>query len=367
MRPEFELPELEGIPVEKKKLEVTDEQIEREIDQLRKYSGLWAPKDGAVEVDDRIIADVVLKTEGLEEAEKLDNVGVMVRPGGFVGAVPVEKLDELLAGAKAGDERQIDVEVPRTYFREEYRGKKVDVTITVKEIKFLRPAELDKDFLARFGVEDENDLKERMRDQLQSRLESQVRAEMTAQLSRYMLENTSFELPLDIVGDQANMLLQRQYVNLLRQGLSREQIEEQTEKLRSVSEEQSREQLKTFFIMDKVAKKLEIDVTDEEVNGYIAQLAIQQGQRPEKMREQMARDGSLGQFRRQVREDKCVARLLESAKVTQAGPEGTPEKQAGVAEKSAKKTTKKTLMKASAAEKKQTKKRKTATKKKTGE
>jgi len=366
VRPEFELPQLEGIPVEKKKLEVTDEQVEREIDQLRRYSGLWVPKDGVVEVDDQIIADVVLKTEGVEEEEKLDNIELIVRQGGFVGPVPVEKLDELLAGAKTGEVRQSTIEVPRTYFRAEYRGKKVDVQISVKEIKFLEPAGMDKDFLARFGVEDEDELRERMRDQLRGRLENQVRTEMTEQIYQYMLENTSFELPLDVVGDQANTLLQRQYVNLLRQGLGREQIEEQTEKLRSASEERARKQLKTFFIMDKVAEKLDIEVTEEEVNGYIAQLAIQQGQRPERLREQMSRDGSLGQFRLQVREDKCVSRLLESAKVTQVEPKRSPERTAGAAAKPAKKAAGKTAGKETAAGEKQTKKRKTAAKKKTG-
>ena len=93
------------------------------------------------------------------------------------------------------------------------------------------------------------------------------------------------------------------------------------EQLRAGSEQQAKEQLKTFFIMDKIAEKLEIDVSEEELNGHIAQLAIQQGQRPERMREEMVRNGSLAQFRLQVRENKCVAKLLESAKITEIEPE----------------------------------------------
>jgi trigger factor len=348
VRPEFDLPNLEDIPVTKTRLQVTNDQINREIEQLRKWSGIWTPrKDEPAEVDDQIIADALLKVEDVEEEEKLDNIEIYVRPNGFVGSVPVENLDEVLEGAKTGETKTTNVDVPKTYFREEYRGKKVDVRITVKDIKYLKPADLDENFLNRIEVEDENQLREKIHDSLQSRLEQQVRAEMTEQVYKYLLENTDFDLPLDVVAEQSASLLQRQYTNLLMRGLPREQIDQQMEQLRAGSEQQAKQQLKTFFIMDKIADKLEIEVTEEEINGHIAQLAIQRGQRPERMREQMLRDGSLAQFRLQVREDKCIAKLLESAKITEKKPKK-------VKEKTAKKTAKKT----EAAEKKTSKKRK---------
>jgi trigger factor len=363
IRPEFDLPELEGIPVEKTKLEVTDEQIDREVEQLQRLGGIWTPRqDGQVELDDQIIADVLLKIEDVEEEQKRDNIEIYVRPKGFVAAVPVETLDELLVGAKAGDTRQTTVEVPKTYFREEYRGKKVDITIDIKDIKCLKPAALDEDFLKRYAADDENELREKVHDSLQSRLEQQSRTEMTEQIYEHLLDNTDFDLPVDVVADHSTSLLQRQYSNLLMRGLPREQLEEQMDQLKAGSEQQAERQLKTFFIMDKVAEKLEIDVTEEEINGHIARLAIQRGQRPERMREDMLRDGSLAQFRLQVREEKCIARLLESAKVTEVKAKKKTKK----AEKAAKKETKKTTRKAASAEKKQPKKRKKAAKKQTG-
>jgi trigger factor len=349
VRPEFDLPQIEGIPVTRTKLEVTDEQIDREIERLQRWSGIWTPrKDGAVEPEDQIIADVLLKAEGIEEEQKLDNIEIYVRQNGFIGEIPVEKLDELLAGAKAGETKQISIDVPKTYFREEYRGKKVDIQIAIKDIKWLKPAELDENFLTRLGVEDENELREKTQDTLQSRLETQVRTEMTEQIHQYLLDSIDFELPLDVVAAQAETLLQRQYTNLMMRGLSREQLEEHIEQLQASSEEQAREQLKTFFIMDKVADKLEIEVSEEEINGHIAQIAIQQGQRPERMREQMERDGSLAQFSLEVRQNKCIAKLLETAKIT----EKKPEKKAKKARKTDKKSAKKPAEKAAGVKKK---------------
>ncbi len=352
VRPEFELPVLEGIAVTKTKLEVADEQIDREVEQMRRLSGVWTPRgeDDAVEAEDQIVADVMLKVEGVEEDEKLDNSEIYVRANGFVGAIPVEKLDELLIGAKAGETRETSIEVSKTFFREEYRGKKVDVKIDVKDVKWLKPGELDESLFSQIGVEDEAELRERIQDTLQGRLEQQSRTEMTEQIYQHLLDNTNFELPLDIVGEQATMVLQRQYSNLIMRGLSREQVDEQLEQLQAGSEQQAERQLKTFFIMDKVAEKLDISVTEEEINGNIAQLAMQRQQRPEKMREQMARDGSLAQFSLEVRQNKCIAKLLETAKVTEKKAKKSKKKADKPAKKAAKKTTKKATKKAAEAE-----------------
>ncbi|MBN1509632.1 MAG: trigger factor [Sedimentisphaerales bacterium] len=341
VRPEFELPALEGIPVTRTKLEVTDAQVDREIEQLRRWSGLWVPKEeGAVEQGDEVVADVRLNvhltdeekakqaeaaakgeeapTVGIPESEtKLDNSEIHVRPNGFVGAVPVPKLDELLTGAKAGDKKTTTVEVSKTYFREEYQGRTIDIEIDVKEVKYLKPAEMNEQFLQRYHVGNEQELRDRIRDNLQDQLESQVRSDMSEQVYQHLLDNASFDLPMDIVARQAGSILQRQYINLLARGLSREQIEEQMEQLRAASADQAKQQLKTFFIMDKVADKLEIAVTEEEINGHIAQVAIQRGQRPEKLKEQMERDGSLAQFRLDIRQNKCISKLLETANVSE--------------------------------------------------
>jgi len=353
VRPEFELPALEGIPVTRPKLAVSDEQVDREVEQMRRWAGVWTPRDEGqkIEKDDQIIADVHLKFEQTEEEEKkaaqeaeegkeaeegqtleldskLDNVEVHVRPNGFVGAVPIEKLDELLVGAKTGDEKTTTVEIPKTYFREEYQGRKVEVKIDIKDIKYLKPAEIDEHLLQRYHVDSEEELREKVQDSLQTQLESRIRNEMSEQVYRHLLDSSEFDLPLDIVGRQAGGILQRQYVSLLQRGLGRQQIEEQMEQLRAGSEDQAKEQLKTFFIMDKVAEALEIEVSDEEINGHIAQVAIQRGQRPEKMREQMERDGSLAQFHLEIRQNKCIGKLLESAQITEAEPEKKTKKKA---------------------------------------
>ena len=283
---------------------------------MQKRAGLWVPKKGSVQADEQVVADVILKIEDKEE-ERHDNIEVFARKSGFVSKVPVEKLDELLVGAKAGDTKKTTVNVPETFFNEEYRGKKVDIEITVKEIKKLEPAELNETFFKRFGVEDRAALHDAIAEARMEQSEQQARGGMSDQIHKYLLENTKFDLPADVVAEQSTRALQRQYTNMLMQGLKREQIDEQMEELRASSAEQAQEQLRSFFIMDKIAEKLDISVSEEELNGHIAQAALSRGRRPEKMREELARDGSLAQFSLQVREQKCVDKLLEDAEITE--------------------------------------------------
>ncbi|MFA5785334.1 MAG: trigger factor, partial [Phycisphaerae bacterium] len=221
VRPEFELPSLEGITVEKTKMEVTGEQVDGEIERMRRYSGIWTPRkeDEAVQADDQVIADVVLKVEGVEEDEKLDNTEIYVRDNSFVGPVPVENLSELLVGAKAGDAKETTVEIPKTFFNEQYRDKKIDISIEIKDIKYLKLADIDENLLNSLGVKSEDELKERIAQGLEARLERQVRLSMVEQVYKYMLDNTSFELPADVAGGYSLTLLRRQYANPISRGL----------------------------------------------------------------------------------------------------------------------------------------------------
>lgn len=315
IRPQFELPEVEGIEITKPKTEVKDEQVEEEVTSMRKRGGVWTPTEEGVAEGDQVVADVILIVEGSEEQNKNDNVEIFARKPGFVAGVPVEDLAGLLAGAKHGDERTTTVDVPTTYFNEDYRGKKVEVKIEVKEVKKLQLADLDEEFFSRYGVENEQELKDRIRESMAGHAEQQARSAMSDQVYQYLLKNTSFDLPANVVADQSLQILQRQYVNMLMRGMTREQVEEKMDQLRASSEEQANEQLRLFFIMDKLSDKFDVQVTEEEINGHIAMAAAQRGRRPEKMREELARDGSLVQFAAQVREQKCVEKILEKANI----------------------------------------------------
>ena len=349
VRPEFDLPEVEGIAVDKPKVEVTDDQVAEELSALRRRMGVWEVKEGkAIEADCQAVVDVLVKTEGVDEVDKHDNIEISVRDNGFVAGIPVEDLPKVLDGAKAGDTKTAAVEMPKTFYKEELRGKKVELEIKVKEVKELIPAVLDDDFFKKFGVDDEDDLKDRIKEAHEEQAERAARQKMADQIYEYLLEKTNFDMPESIVADQAQRIAQRQYSQLLMQNTKSDVIKEKMQNLQASSQEQATEQMKLFFIMDKLADKLEVEVSPEEINGHIAQIAIQQGRRPEKMREELARNGSLAQFTLQIREQKCIEKMLETAKITEV--EATEEKKPAKKKTTKKKTAKKKTTKKDDAE-----------------
>lgn len=360
VRPDFDLPELENIPVEKPKVEVTDAKIAEELENLRKRMGIFQPVEGkTVEEGDQAVVDVKVKTEGIDEVDKHDNLEISIRENGFVAGIPVEDLPKVLKGAKRGDTKTANVEMPKTFYKEELRGKKIELQIEVKEVKQLQLAELDEDFFRKFGVADEAELKERIKEAHEEQAERDARQQMADQIYEYLLENTDFDMPESIVADQAQRIAQRQYSQLLMQNTDSDTIKEKMQNLQASSQEQATEQMKLFFVMDKIAEKLEVEVSPEEINGHIAQIAVQQGRRPEKMREELARDGSLAQFTLQVREQKCIEKMLETAKVTEVAEVKKTEKKKADKKTPAKKAARDETSEKRTAPKKKTSKKKT--------
>jgi trigger factor len=321
-----DLPPLEGIELTKTKARVSESDVDKEIEQIQKWAGLWTPKDGKIENGDQLVADVIIKTEDDQQEEKIENTQVFVRENGFAGPVLVKDLDKLLIGSKTGDTKETTVDIPKTYYVEKYRGKNVQVKITIKDVKWLKPAELGPELFKRFEASNVSELRQRVQESLTGKLEQQARQEMNTQLYKYLLEKTNFDLPLDIVAEQANAVLQRQYLNLLRMGLAKEQIIEKLEDLKAASDQQAKEELKIFFVINKISEKFAIETSEEEINGYIAQMALSQNQRPEHLRQTMERSGQLSQLSLQIREDKCLAKLLETAKITEVEQKPAAEK-----------------------------------------
>jgi len=334
VRPEFELPALEGIPVDKPKIEVNDEMIEKEITELRNRMGTYKPKDGKIALEDQIVADVVLRPEG-GEMEVIKNTEIFVHERSFVGRVFVDGLDKVLVGAKAGDTKTTSTDVPATFYNETYRGKKVEVEIKISDVKKLEPAEMNEEFFKRIGIANIDELKKTLRERSEKNVERQQKEVMRQEVRDYLNEQVDFDLPMDVVADQSRNILQRQYTRMLLQGTKADEIAKQMEELKASSDQQAQQQLKAFFVMDAVAKKLNIEATEEEINGYIAQAAMYRQMRPEKLREQMARDGSLAEAAMEIRELKCIDKILETAKISEADPKKIEEKQKKAAEKAA--------------------------------
>jgi trigger factor len=323
VQPEMTLPELTGIAVRKPKIQIKDENVEQAMTNLRQQQGALVPvEDRGIEDGDYLTADVHLKVDGNVVTHQHD-ASLVARPGGIAG-IEIADLAQQLAGAKVAETRSINVKVPDNFREEAARGKDAQVEITIKDIKRLELAEITPDFLTDLGFENEQELRDALREQMVERIDFDIAQAQRQQVSDYLLANTAIDLPAKLSAKQSDRVVQRRAMDLLQRGMPREQIAASIEQLRGGAAQEAQRELKLFFILQKIAADQGVDIDEAELNGRIAMLAAQREERPEKLKQDMSKDGSLQNLYIQMREQKALDKVLESAKVeeVEVGPGG---------------------------------------------
>lgn len=318
--PEFKLPELKGLEVSKPLLEVTDEQVEAEVKRYGEMYGQQKAVDQA-EGDDYITGDVRVLSESGEELQEQKGAQMVV-PGdrrkfkGAIAGIIVQDLGNQLKGKKAGERVTITATGPKHHEVERIAGKPITIELDVSRVERLQPMSAE-ELVANFGLENEQALKDQTKQTLEQRNTAEQRRAMADQVVEAIMKQVDFDLPEKISSRQASSFLQRKAMDLMQQGVGAEEIEQRLAELRSSSEGQARQALKHVFVMDEVARTLDVEVTEAEVNGRIYQMATYQGLRPERLRDQMRRNGQLDNLFVRIREEKAINKLIAEAKVTE--------------------------------------------------
>jgi trigger factor len=198
--------------------------------------------------------------------------------------------------------------------------------ISVKDIKHLELAQITPEFLEDLGFVNEQEIRDALREQMVERISYDVAQAQRDQISKYLLENTTLDLPTRLSAKQVERTVQRRQIELSTRGVPQEQIIAQLDQLRYGAQEDAARELKLFFILQKIATDQNTDVDESELNGRIALLAVQRGERPEKVKQEMAKDGSLASLYIQMREQKALDQVLLSAQIEEVEvvPPATP-------------------------------------------
>jgi trigger factor len=228
----------------------------------------------------------------------------------------VDDLGKQLGLPKAGEKATVKAKGPENHEREELRGKDVTITFTVSRIDRIIPSEVP-DLIARYGMESEDQLREAIKTRLTQRGMVEQQSIMRSQVAKHLLDGAKMELPERLTADQAARSLERRRMELLYRGVDEQEIEKHVGEMRSSSAERAQRELKLFFILNQAAEDLDIKITEAEINGHIAQLAMQRGQRPEELRKQVIQSGQVQQIALQIREHKTMDAILAKAEVTE--------------------------------------------------
>ncbi|MCC6423110.1 MAG: trigger factor [Phycisphaerales bacterium] len=319
VQPQITLPELKGLKIQKPKIEVTEANVDEAMKNLRQQQGALLPvEDRGIEEGDYVVADVHVKFEGREITHRHD-AQIVARPGRIAG-IQVDDLAKRIEGAKPNDVRTFTVKAPEGHSEAEIAGKDVEIEIKVKDIKRLELAELNEAFLTGLGFETEQEVREALREQLNERIKADVQRVMREQVNKQLLESVNIELPAKLSDRQEDRVVNRRAVDLMMRGVPREEVEGHIEQLRGGAKDEAVRELKLFFILQKVAQDQNVDVDEAELNGRIAMIAAQRERRPEKLKQEMSKDGSLANLYLQMREQKAIDKILESAQIEEVEP-----------------------------------------------
>ena len=238
----------------------------------------------------------------------------------MVLGVLVEDFSRQMGKPKPGGSFTVKVEGPAHHEVEAIRGDDLTIEFSVERVDRIMPAPIDK-IVSMFGMENEEQLSEAIKARLTQRALVQQQAAMRQQVSDKLIEDTKIDLPERLSASQATRTQERKRMELMYRGVDATQVEEHMAEIRAASDSEAQRELKMFFILHQVAEKLDIKVNEAEINGRIAQLAMEQGQRPEKLRQDLIQKNQVGSIYQQIREHKALDAVLAKATVEEVSVE----------------------------------------------
>jgi len=316
LKPQFELPDLDGIAVTKPAETVTDDDVSEDIRRLLAFRGRYVPvESGPVKADDLVVGNMKVIVDG-EAIKSEANAMLAARDQQYQG-LDLKGFGEAVVGKSTGDEVQLAITVPDDYDTSELRGKGGTFELAIEDVKRLEIPELTTELLGEIGYDDEADFRATMRSNLEQRLAGRAKEAMRRQVTEHLLGATDFELPEGLSQRQADAIVRRRMVELYQSGMPEAEINKHLDELRVGATEEAASDLKSYFVLDKIADDREIDVSEDEVNGAIASIAAMQGKRFDRMRDELVKNDGMTALYLRLRDAKILDSLLESANVTE--------------------------------------------------
>jgi trigger factor len=320
--PEFDLPKLEGIDVKKPTMSVTDDMVKEELDRLKLNEGTLEPRDNP-EPGDYLTGHAVMKDEKGDKILDIQDAVVQIpsadkKGKGMILGVVVDDFGSQIGSPKIGETSTIKTTGPENHEDERIRAKKLTITFHPKRADRIIPGDLAA-ISAKYGMENVDQLTDAVRQRIDQKLQVDQQSAMRSQVAKYLLDSVDVELPKRLTISQAARNLERTRMELMYRGVDAQKIEEKIGELRAASASNAARDLKLFFVLDRAAEKLDVKVTDAELNGRISQIALSRGERPEKLRQDLISRNQIGTVYGQIREHKTMDAILAKAKIEDMG------------------------------------------------
>ena len=303
--PEFSLRNYKGIKIKKFSVEVSEEEVEKGMSSLLDSKGELVPilESRAVQKGDFIITDIEVWQDGQY---------VPGRKGTLLFVEPNERDDfyEKVVGAQIEEVREISVPLSESEKKEGPAGRKPSYKIWIRAIQEKKPPLLDDEFAKGFGKGSLQELREAVRKDIGTYKRTDSYEKMKEEIFQKLLLLASFEIPEGLVQKQKERLVEQARRQYEKVGIPARQFDERKGKIEEESSLKAKEQVKLYFILQRVAEQEGIEIDEMELEQKLVSLAEESKRTMDEIRHVFEED-----LRESAREAKTTEFLLANAKL----------------------------------------------------
>jgi trigger factor len=310
--PQFEKLNLEGVKILKPESEVSDADIDKVVDNMRKQQLTWKELKRKSKKGDRVMIDFLGRVDGEEfEGGKAEDYPMVLGEGQML-----PDFEKGVKGMKAGESEDIDVTFPDDY-NEELGGKTAVFTIDAKTVSEPQLPEIDEDFIKTFGIEsgDEAELRTEVKTNLETNLESQLSSTLRQRTFDALLEQNETEMPLKMVQEEAGRMIEEQKNQMIQQGIDAKMLENFPDPEFDVLKPQAEKRVALGLLMMEIIRKEDIKPDEVRVNARIEKMASSYEDPSQFVEYYKSNQQALAQVQSIVLEEQVVDFLIEKADV----------------------------------------------------
>lgn len=305
--PPVELGDYRSLHFERSEADVTSEEVEKELEQMRERQAKWEEADRAAQIGDQVTMDLKLTVEDQTISDLKDNPFELTdeRHGLFSG------MDEQIVGMQKGESRTFSATIPEDYGNEKLAGKTANYEVTLHKVEFKETPELDDAFAIQVSNDEYQtleDLRKAISDQLLDSKKRKIRDDLREQVLNAVVDQAQVTLHPVLVDEEAHEMMHQMTHVLEQQHMSMDQYlmlikKSQTEYQESLKPD-AEKRVKQQLVLDELAKKEEIQVSVEEIESLF-RLYAQMGQNLPQTEQQVRSIAT------SLQREKTISRLLE--------------------------------------------------------
>ncbi len=307
--PEVELGEYKGLEVAYTEPEVTAEDIDKRVEEIRNEKATFVNMDSRPLADGDFAVVSLESIDGIEPPLKQDELTIEVG-----GKETLEGFTENLRGMEPDEEKVFEVTYPEEFGQANLAGKTVKFYCTVKGLRRKELPEANDEFAQDLGdYRNMEEFREAVKKSITAQRQQAAQQEAKNKLVDLLVDKHEFPVPDVFVERQINNRLEQMARSLVDQGIDVSKLNLDWEKLKEAQKDKAIREVKASLLLSKVSEKEGIHATNAEVDREVERLARQQRQPVVALRPKLEKDGTLGRIASHIQTEKTLAFLFEHA------------------------------------------------------